>query len=617
MNISKHDIRFLRKLFQSRPRGTGLTVFSLAVLAVGLSFGNLAMAANVLINPGAETGDSTGWTFDADASVASTNGFQYNAGIDYPPTASNILVHSGEYTFKVYQNVVGATRAYQDIAAAPGSQWAASTYALSHTQDYIQTGGSALVQVVFYDSTGTNALAVYGSDILDPQNPYPDPPYFTLLPPVAVDASGWLFLTVTNSYSSDPASELNWNNHITGNLVAPAGTAVVRYQLEFEQTVGAGGSVFFDDCVLDKVVGSDPDIVTAPVAEVVVVGQNASFSVVGSGNTTLFYQWQKNNVNVSGSRVSGALTPTLTVSNVLSADSGNYTVVVTDSNGSIRSVPVALTVLNPAQGNNALGPNAGFETAPLWSPWSPFGGTGLPSTNGTYYQVTNLVNVYDGEYCAQIYDGGRDNGFWVHVPCTPGSVWKAAGHAYITSTVDNLSASNTCRLQVWFQDNSNNHVSPAYESWKIYGLAYTNVYPMMARDTWVYLPVTNMVDGTTDLPTNTVQNFVAPANASVINLQVYYYSPPGGGGTGGSVFWDDMELFQIVPVTNLVAKLSGGHVNLSFSTKGGLLYSVLYKTSLSDASWIVLTNGIAGTGTTVVVSDTPPTNTRFYRVQSY
>src|ERR1039457_6537945 len=243
MNISKHDIRFLRKLFQSRPRGTGLTVFSLAVLAVGLLFGNLAMAANVLINPGAETGDSTGWTFDADASVASTNGFQYNGGTNYPPNASNILVHSGEYTFKVYQNVVGATRAYQDIAAAPGSQWAASTYALSHTQDYIQTGGSALVQVVFYDSTGTNALAVYGSDILDPQNPYPDPPNFTLLPPMAVDATGWLFLTVTNSYTSDPASELNWNNHITGNLVAPAGTAVVRYQLEFEQTIGAGGAV--------------------------------------------------------------------------------------------------------------------------------------------------------------------------------------------------------------------------------------------------------------------------------------------------------------------------------------------------------------------------------------
>ena len=615
MNISKHDIRFLRKLFQSRPRGTGLTVFSLAVLAVGLLFGNLAMAANVLINPGAETGDSTGWTFDADASVASTNGFQYNGGTNYPPNASNILVHSGEYTFKLYQNVVGATRAYQDIAAAPGSQWAASTYALSHTQDYIQAGGSALMQVVFYDSTGTNALAVYGSDILDPQNPYPDPPYFTLLPPMAVDATGWLFLTVTNSYSSDPASELNWNNHITGNLVAPAGTAVVRYQLEFEQTIGAGGSVFFDDCVLDKVVGSDPDIVTAPVTEVVVVGQNASFSVVGSGNTTLFYQWQKNNVSVSGSRVSGALTPTLTVSNVLSADSGNYTVVVTDSNGSIRSIPVVLTVLNPAQGNNALGPNAGFEKD-LWAPWASFGGTGLPSTNSTYYQVTNLVNVYDGTYVAQIYAGNTDNGFWLTLTTnvTPGSVWKAAGHAYITSTTDNLSESNTCRIQIWFKNASGTALAPTFESFKIYGLSYTNVYPMMPRDTWCYLPVTNVVD-TTDTPTNFVTDIVAPPNAAMINYQVYYYHPPGN--TGGSVFWDDMELYQVVPVMDLKAKPSAGHVNLSFSTKGGLLYSVLYKTSLSDASWSVLTNGIAGTGGTFVVSDTPVANTRFYRVQSY
>jgi hypothetical protein len=53
------------------------------------------------------------------------------------------------------------------------------------------------------------------------------------------------------------------------------------------------------------------------------------------------------------------------------------------------------------------------------------------------------------------------------------------------------------------------------------------------------LPVTNVVD-LADVPTNFVDNFVAPDGASVINYQVYYYHPAGQ--PGGSVFWDDMEL---------------------------------------------------------------------------
>ena len=54
-------------------------------VAIGLLSAGLANAANVLVNPGAETGDSTGWTFDMKASVASTNDYQWNGGVNYPP----------------------------------------------------------------------------------------------------------------------------------------------------------------------------------------------------------------------------------------------------------------------------------------------------------------------------------------------------------------------------------------------------------------------------------------------------------------------------------------------------------------------------------------------------
>ena len=62
-----------------------------------------------------------------------------------------------------------------------------------------------------------------------------------------------LYLQVTNSYAGDPATEANYNNVITPPLVAPAGTAYVRYQMEFDDGAGGGGSVFWDDCDLEKI----------------------------------------------------------------------------------------------------------------------------------------------------------------------------------------------------------------------------------------------------------------------------------------------------------------------------------------------------------------------------
>jgi hypothetical protein len=135
---------------------------------------------------------------------------------------------------------------------------------------------------------------------------------------------------------------------------------------------------------------------------------------------------------------------------------------------------------------------------------------------------------------------------------------------------------------------------------------------MLPRDTWVYLPVTNMVNDA-DTPTNFVQSFVAPAGASVINYQVYYYHPAAN--AGGSVFWDDMELYQLIPTT-IIPSVNGNSYHISFATQGGSVYSVLYKTNLTDASWNVLQSNIPGTGSTVTVTDTITGQTQFYKVQT-
>jgi len=74
------------------------------------------------------------------------------------------------------------------------------------------------------------------------------------------------------------------------------------------------------------------NITQHPSAQNVCSGSTATFSVTATGQGTLYYQWQKNQTNISnGGHYSGCTTSTLTVSNADSNDVANYRCKVTDS----------------------------------------------------------------------------------------------------------------------------------------------------------------------------------------------------------------------------------------------------------------------------------------------
>src|SRR5205085_8683033 len=74
----------------------------------------------------------------------------------------------------------------------------------------------------------------------------------------------------------------------------------------------------------------------------------ATFTVAVTGSTP-YYHWRKGTTDLSdGGNISGAGSPTLSVSNVSSADSGDYSVLITNSVNSRTSVVATLTVLDPA-----------------------------------------------------------------------------------------------------------------------------------------------------------------------------------------------------------------------------------------------------------------------------
>jgi predicted secreted protein len=87
-------------------------------------------------------------------------------------------------------------------------------------------------------------------------------------------------------------------------------------------------------------VHSAPVIGTQPVSRTVNQGQTATFTVAATGNPTPTYLWQVRNTLLVWQNVSGATSPTLTLTNVTAAMNGNiYRCVVSNCFGTLLCEP--------------------------------------------------------------------------------------------------------------------------------------------------------------------------------------------------------------------------------------------------------------------------------------
>ncbi len=90
--------------------------------------------------------------------------------------------------------------------------------------------------------------------------------------------------------------------------------------------------------------GLPPSILTQPQSQVAAAGANITFTVAAAGTPPLSYQWRANGTNVVG-----ATGTSLTLSNVQPARAGSYSVLVTNSVGSVISSNAVLTINSPVQ----------------------------------------------------------------------------------------------------------------------------------------------------------------------------------------------------------------------------------------------------------------------------
>lgn len=161
---------------------------------------------------------------------------------------------------------------------------------------------------------------------------------------MTVPVSGW---AVVGTYNFDANGNFNITNPV------PEGT----------------GNEFFVIRVADTATNTPPTITSQPQNQQVLEGQAAQFSVTATGSQPLRYQWYFNTNTV----LTAGTNATYTISNVQSNDVGGYSVIVSNSAGSVTSVVAFLTLGEPVtNGNWYVSPtgndnNPGTYNAPFWN----------------------------------------------------------------------------------------------------------------------------------------------------------------------------------------------------------------------------------------------------------
>jgi len=417
-----------------------------------------------------------------------------------------------------------------------------------------------------------------------------------------------------------------------------------------------------------------PLVMASPVSRTNNAGTTATFTVTALG-TNLNYQWFK-----GLSPVSGGNGPTLTLSNVLKADEGGYSVVVSNSVGISTSDAATLTVIDPfitsvpVGATNNAGTTASFAVTAVGTPtltyhWFKNGGS---LNNGGRISGATSTNLHISNV------GGGDAGNYTVVVTGPGGTATNAPPAIlavidpvITNNPGSLTnnATTTAMFTVgyagtspnfyWFKDGT-----PLSNGGNISGAttATLTLANVLGADDGAYtVIVSNAFGAATNAPAATLtvidpiivtqpqsQTNYAGASASftvgaVGTPPVYQWLKGGvpiGGATNavftiGSISNADAGAYSVIvsnafgnpassnatltvasPLAIQAVAVSNGVVYVTWTAINGLSYRLQSKDDVTDTNWTDLTPDFTATSSTATGTNGISVTRRFYRVRA-
>jgi sugar lactone lactonase YvrE len=244
--------------------------------------------------------------------------------------------------------VSGATTATLTVTGARLGNAGNFTCTVSNTLDGYNPTTSTLVPDSLPVSATSRAAALTVNAVGSPLS-------ITTQPADQSIASGTT-LTLTVAATSGTPLNYQWRKGnvdlVNGGRISGVNTDTLTITATVDADSGDYSVVVLNDAgsttsaIATVLVQTPPAITTQPAAsQSVLEGVTVNFTVVASGTAPLTYQWKKAGANVANdARISGATTATLTISGALIADSGTYTVVVTNPVTSLTSAAAVLTV---------------------------------------------------------------------------------------------------------------------------------------------------------------------------------------------------------------------------------------------------------------------------------
>ena len=295
------------------------------------------------LNPGALTYSLTNRTGSLDWSLALDA-----AWLTVSPTNGTLLAGGAATVITVTPNLLATN-------LAAGSSYTATLYFTNLLDQSVQTRHIALAivslplitsqptnQAVLEGMTATFSVGTATNALLDHQWQFDN-------------GSGPTNLTDGGGISGSATSSLTINNVSPGNVGA--------YSV---MVSNAAGPLTSGNASLTIIAGQAPVIVSAPASQILRPGATARFTVSAAGDQPLAYFWQMNGTNLAdGGNLSGSATSTLAIRGATGPNSGDYSVLITNSFGSVTSAVAVLNLTGVTSSGVALETLYSFTTNSL------------------------------------------------------------------------------------------------------------------------------------------------------------------------------------------------------------------------------------------------------------